>query len=150
MSQGDGTHPAHGRPADRPGQRAPRISRPAQVHPERTHRGCGAGHLQYPGTGTCRDRRHPRHGVRHQQPRRIHAHHLQADAVDGRPPDTHPHDTAPEQGRRERTRAHRHGTEQQGRDGAAGGEGQGRRRHQPGVGHAHPGDGLRAVRLPHQ
>ena len=150
MSQGDGTHPAHGGTADRPGQRAPRISRPSQVHPERTHRSCGAGHLQHPGTGACRDRRHPRHGVRHQQPRRIHTHHLQADAVDGRPPDTHPHDTAPEQGRRERKRAYRHGAEQQGRDGAAGGEGQEQQRHQPGVGHAHPGDGLRAVRLPHQ
>lgn len=51
-----------------------------------------------PELGVTRDRRHPRHGVRHQQPRRIHTHHLQADAVDGRPPDTYPHNTAPEQG----------------------------------------------------
>ena len=70
--------------------------------------------------------------------------------VDGRPPDTHPHDTAPEQGRRECKRTYRYGTEQQSGNRPARGEGQERLRYKPGVGHAHPGDGLRAVRLPHQ
>ena len=47
-------------------------------------------------------------------------------------------------------RAHRYGTEQQGRNSPAGGKGQGEQRHQPCFRHAHPGDGLRAFCIPHQ
>ena len=70
--------------------------------------------------------------------------------MDGGKEYPHPHHTAPEQRGRERKRAYRNRTQQQGGNRAASGEGQQEPRHKHGQNRTHQGCGLRAVRIPYQ
>ena len=58
------------------GQRLSGVSRFEKIHPGTAHQHCRTGYLPLTGYWAGHHRRHPGYGVRHQQPRWIHPHHI--------------------------------------------------------------------------